>query len=157
LLHLDYKKAWRSCFGDHGIFSYFVTTSSDFFELFLLFILTSPHFSSPSWLAVTAYNTARFLKLSTDLLPGTKDDLISLADSADSTNGLSSSPTSPTTFDSISNRMSANKRITAQRDSFSDLAVMMKAKKPYTPIPPPTPPAVPRLALQPTTNGKSLV
>ncbi|KAJ4357108.1 hypothetical protein N0V95_002764 [Ascochyta clinopodiicola] len=68
------------------------------------------------------------------------DDLISLADSGDE----SSVVVSPT-----SASMTANRRNPAQRDSFSDLTGLMKAKKPYTPVPP----SLPRMPLSVTTNG----
>jgi hypothetical protein len=73
------------------------------------------------------------------------DDLISLADSAEGC----PNPTSPTSFGSFGRKMPVNRR-TVERDSFSDLAVMMKAKKPYAPIPPPTP----RPSLSLATNGE---
>ncbi|KAF2622414.1 hypothetical protein BU25DRAFT_495134 [Macroventuria anomochaeta] len=56
---------------------------------------------------------------------------------------------SPTSTAPITGRMVANRCKPAQRDSFSDLAGMMKAKKPYTPIPPPSP----RPSLSIATNG----
>jgi hypothetical protein len=73
------------------------------------------------------------------------DDLISLADSAEGSN-----PKSPVRFGSIGRKMPETRR-NVQRDSFSDLAGLMKAKKPYTTIPPPTP----RSSLSPATNGES--
>ncbi|KAF1828309.1 hypothetical protein BDW02DRAFT_512614 [Decorospora gaudefroyi] len=53
---------------------------------------------------------------------------------------------------SPSHAMSANRPNTGHHDSFSDLARMMKAKKPYTPIAPPIPLSLP-LPLTSTQNG----
>ncbi|KAF1936941.1 hypothetical protein EJ02DRAFT_438202 [Clathrospora elynae] len=65
------------------------------------------------------------------------DDLISLVDDSES----------------ISHAMVDNRPKTAARDSFSDLAGLMKAKKPYSPISPPTP----RLPLALGMNGMRIV
>jgi hypothetical protein len=81
----------------------------------------------------------------TNLLLDATDDLISLADSTEG----SSNPKSPTSFGSVSRKIPEHHR-TVHRDSFSDLAVLMKAKKPYTPIPPPTP----RPSLSLASNGE---
>ncbi|KAF3045349.1 hypothetical protein E8E11_007527 [Didymella keratinophila] len=72
------------------------------------------------------------------------DNLISLADESAVT-----SPISPTSIASLATKIVAKHRIPVKRDSFSDLTVMMKAKKPYTPISP----ATPRAPLSIATNG----
>jgi hypothetical protein len=78
------------------------------------------------------------------------NDLISLADSYEGAPSLD--PISPTNLGSVGKGMDSSKRSNAvQRDSFSDLAKLMKAKKPYIPVTPPTP----RLSLSTASNGET--
>jgi hypothetical protein len=75
-------------------------------------------------------------------------DLISLAESP--TDASTSGLLSPISFGSIGKNMTmSNRRDATQRDSFSDLVGVMRAKKPYTPMTPPTP----RPSLINDTNG----
>jgi hypothetical protein len=62
----------------------------------------------------------------------------------------SPSPISPVAFGSMGKSMASSRRSTVQHDSFSSLASLMKAKKPYTPISPPTP----RPSLSAVPNGE---
>jgi hypothetical protein len=73
------------------------------------------------------------------------DDLLGLGLGASS-----SSPISPVAFGSMGKSMASSRRSTVQHDSFSSLASLMKAKKPYTPISPPTP----RPSLSAVPNGE---
>ena len=82
--------------------------------------------------------------------PDADDDLISLVDSVGESS-VAAEPVSPS--DPFTNKMASNRRAPAQRDSFSDLAGLMKAKKPYTPISPPTS----RLTLSVASNGELAV
>lgn len=60
-------------------------------------------------------------------------------------------PNSPTALGVVGKAMAAPSRpVTAPRDSFSDLAVLMKAKKPYVTVPP----TAPRLSLSAESNSK---
>jgi hypothetical protein len=76
-------------------------------------------------------------------------DVISMADSFET--AVSPSAISPTDTSSFSKSMKLSKhRSAVQRDSFSDLAELMKAKKPYAPTAPPTP----RPSISSVGNGK---
>jgi hypothetical protein len=76
-------------------------------------------------------------------IPTMTVDLINLDDDT-----ATATATSPASDNSI-NKMAANhvKPSTAQRDSFSDLTSLMKAKAPYAPIAPLTPRAPPLLSV----------
>jgi hypothetical protein len=116
-------------------------------------IFNSPHAPErrPQWLAVSIPCISLLLVLFTQQSDG-DTDLISLAESPieTSTPGL----LSPASFGSAG-KMALDVRCNgSQRDSFSDLVGAMKAKKPYTPIPTPTPPS--SLSMSITSNGKLL-
>ncbi|KAF2124438.1 hypothetical protein P153DRAFT_361149 [Dothidotthia symphoricarpi CBS 119687] len=69
------------------------------------------------------------------LYANTEDDLISLVDSSD---GGVFNAVSPTRFGSIGRTVAETCHKPVQRDSFSSLTGLMRAKEPYTPVPPPT-------------------
>ncbi|KAJ4368627.1 hypothetical protein N0V86_009534 [Didymella sp. IMI 355093] len=65
------------------------------------------------------------------------DNLISLADEP-----IVTSPISPSSIATTFSKTAVNRGGLSKGDSFFDLTVMMKAKKSYTPVPPPTPRAL---------------